>query len=314
MTQTTRLHVALVVAVAGMVAFSGVATAVGDILPGGAGGLGDLGDAPATSQENLVGGETTLSHRFTFNIDQITAEGDPDFVRFVFPDRMANAGISVNGASAENVATGDDVEVAAQPRLMDGVDDDGVEDTVAFAVNPDSGGNVRLNIQVDLETTAPLVRQQSQFEISARVVGSAGTETGPTRFATIIVEPGEETPSETPTPTATATPTPTPTPTPTRTATPTATATPTQTATPTPTESPTPSPTASPTPTQNPAGGGGDGGGDGSGDGGGDDGDGGGVAPTNTPTFESGPGFTGAIALVSFAAVTFLALRRRDQN
>jgi len=326
MAGSTRLRVLLVVLVVGSVVFAGSALGVNGLQGGGAGVSGTLGGSAAVSPGTVTGGETTDAHLFTFNADGISENGEDDLIRVIFPDEMAEAGLSINSVTVENVDTGEELSSVATPILVDGSDDDGVRDTVAFSVNPDTAadeepGEVHLNVRVNMTTTAPATDTQTDFGINGTVEDSDGTAVGPTEFATVTVEAGGTTP--TPTPTATATPTETETPTatatltgtetPTETATSTETETPTETATPMETETPTE--TATPTETETPTeatADGGNGGGNGGGEADSEGGDDGNVAPTNTPTVGSGPGFTAGIAVFALLGGVLLALHRRD--
>lgn len=141
---------------------------------------------------------------------------------------------------------------------------------------------VNASSMADLDLTIPRSIETGSYRLRIAARDSLA------RTSVRIEVPGGPTPTPRPTATPTATPTPTPTATPTATTrpdTPTPSATPTATATQTPTVETTADPeTATPTA--------------------------GGIAPTNTPTAESGPGFGVLAAVLAVAALVVLARRR----
>jgi len=313
----------VIVVLAGSIVSSGVAVGVERIDGGGAGSAGTLGGQPAVSPATVESGETTDAHLVTFTARNVSADGGPDPVAVTLPDALADDGLGINDVRAETVATGEQVPLAGDPFVSDGPDNDNVIDSVAFAVNPDRADSaVDLNIQLNVTTTASTIGTTTDYEINATVEDSDESRVAEVPIATVTVE-GVDTPeSEPATTTAPPTtsvvespaspssettsmlaPTSTPLPTssqsdPTTSQSPTATArsTPSVTA-PTQDQPTTTDPSSADEPDSTTS----------SADGG--DADGGSVAPTNSPTVASGPGFTPEIAIGGLLVGALVARR-----
>jgi len=237
----------LVVLLTGCVVFAGTALAVTGIESGGSGGEGELGGVAPADPDTVVEENVTSSHLFTFTARDVSRDGNTDVIRVEFPNEWANESLALNGGTVENATSGAGVGISSSPELVDGPDNDTIQDTVRLAVAPDGSGTVDINVRIDITTTAPTVEQSTDYPILAQVDDSDGSTIAMTQFASVTVEPEggtTETATATPSPTPTATETATPTPTPTETATttPTETATPAETGTPMETETETPTP------------------------------------------------------------------------
>lgn len=178
--------------VVGSVLFAGTAAAATTVTGGGAGDAGDLGGASAIDPGTVTAGETTGNHVLTFSVENVSRDGNTDRINVTVPNALAEAGLSVNGATVENASSGQGVGVTSSTSLVDGGDGDGVQDTVNLAVSPSGGGHVTLNVRIDVSTTAPAVESERQFGIEATVQDSDDSTAGPTEFATLTVTPGTD--------------------------------------------------------------------------------------------------------------------------
>ncbi|MFB6144893.1 MAG: hypothetical protein ABEJ99_00125 [Candidatus Nanohaloarchaea archaeon] len=62
---------------------------------------------------------------------------------YVRIDNDLNPSLSVNGASVDGAS------ISSSSEIVDGYDNDGVQDTIKFAVSPTGGGITDLNVTVD---------------------------------------------------------------------------------------------------------------------------------------------------------------------
>ena len=137
----------------------------------------DLGtmEVTVTGPLEIVDGEadpSTVSPGTTVDTQQVFVEvanvsqdGDTDTHYVEFPDALAS-GLSVNSVSANATS------ITSSPNLVDGYDSDGVDDTVKFATSGDGGGDIPLNLTVDVSVDYP--DTEATYGIDARTEDSDG--------------------------------------------------------------------------------------------------------------------------------------------
>lgn len=120
----------------------------------GAAGLGaaatNLHDAEITPGE--VEERSTVDHHVAFSVDAVSGDGSTDRVWIQFPDGVD---LSPNGATVADRADGSGVAVTSSIEVVDGPDEDGVEETLTFAISPDTGGTVDVRVNVSTAVSWP---------------------------------------------------------------------------------------------------------------------------------------------------------------
>jgi surface glycoprotein (TIGR04207 family) len=165
----------------GAIAFAGTAAAANSVNGGVNSSGGVTGNAPV-DPSSVTEGTTTNNHLIRFTATDISGDGNTDTVNVTFGDAAAS-GLSVNGVTAET--PGDNsVSVTSSPNIVDGPDADGVDDTVQFAVSPDTATDVEF--EVDVTTVAPQVSGDTDVDITAQVSDSDGSTAENTFTLTVV--------------------------------------------------------------------------------------------------------------------------------
>jgi hypothetical protein len=127
--------------------------------------FGDLSVNPAVVEP----GETVNNQQFSFEVRNVSADGDTDIFYVAFPNEL-NGSISANQASFETAA------VSSSVQLVDGTDADGVDDTFKFETSPSNAQNYTdLNATLDVSVDYPDVSER--YRIEATVEDSNGEST-----------------------------------------------------------------------------------------------------------------------------------------
>ncbi|NHN40783.1 hypothetical protein G9C85_03920 [Halorubellus sp. JP-L1] len=190
-----------VVAMTMCVAFAGSAVAANAVTEDAAENVHD-----GTVSPDAVEGSTTVDHTASFHVDDVSKDGGTDRFYVEFPN---DANLSVNGATVTNRSDGSSVAISSSAEVVDGPDEDGVMDTVAFAVSPSgSGKSVDVNATVSVTVEWPAVDADRSMALHAAVEDSSLANVERTQFASVTVEAVDDT-TEATTTEATATTAPT---------------------------------------------------------------------------------------------------------
>ena len=130
----------------------------------------------ATPSEVLPG-TTVDNQEISVDLSGVSADGNTDTHYVEFPNALAD-GLSVNSASVEGSAS-----IAQSAELVDGVDGDGIADTVRFQTDADGGGTTSPTTTVDVSVDYPNV--EWTYDIDARVEDSDGDTDTRSAAATI---------------------------------------------------------------------------------------------------------------------------------
>ncbi|MGB9964088.1 HVO_2072 family ArtA-dependent S-layer glycoprotein [Halobacterium hubeiense] len=161
------------------IAFTGTAVAA-DELTGGVNDSGTVTGATVTPAQ-VETGETTNGHNFRFTVTNVNGSGDTDTIRVNFPNEFAE-GLSYNYADLE-FTTDDDLQIDDGENLVDGPDNDGVDDTLAIETSPETDGDVE--VVVNMNTDAPA--EAGFYDIAASYEENDGTTVSNDAFATVTV-------------------------------------------------------------------------------------------------------------------------------
>lgn len=139
--------------------------------------VGTSSAEPATVQP----GETVNNQLFEFQVSEVSADGNTDTFYVEFPNDL-NDSISANQASFDNASVTSSIE------LVDGVDEDGVDDTFRFSTSPTGDQDyVTLNAVADVSVDYP--DEEASYAVTATVEDSSG-ETVSSEIATVQAESG----------------------------------------------------------------------------------------------------------------------------
>ena len=106
-----------------------------------------FGDASLEPADPMPG-DSVSNQKVIFDVNNLSADGDTDTFYIHFPEAL-EGNISVNQASIENVS------ISSSAELVDGVDNDSIEETVTFSVSPSDSDNVDTTAYVDASVTYP---------------------------------------------------------------------------------------------------------------------------------------------------------------
>jgi hypothetical protein len=106
-----------------------------------------FGDASLEPADPMPG-DSVSNQKVVFDVNNLSADGDTDTFYIHFPEAL-EGNISVNQASIENVS------ISSSAELVDGVDNDSIEETVTFSVSPSDSDNVDTTAYVDASVTYP---------------------------------------------------------------------------------------------------------------------------------------------------------------
>lgn len=106
-----------------------------------------FGDASLEPADPMPG-DLVSNQQVVFDVNNLSADGDTDTFYIHFPEAL-EGNISVNQASIENVS------ISSSAELVDGVDNDSIEETVAFSVSPSDSDNINTTAYVDASVTYP---------------------------------------------------------------------------------------------------------------------------------------------------------------
>ena len=104
-----------------------------------------FGDASLEPADPMPG-DSVSNQQVVFDVNNLSADGDTDTFYIHFPEAL-EGNISVNQASMENTS------ISSSAELVDGVDNDSVEETIAFSVSPSDSDNVDTTAYVDASVT-----------------------------------------------------------------------------------------------------------------------------------------------------------------
>jgi PGF-CTERM protein len=135
---------------------------------------------------STVNESTTVSHLATLNFDNVSKDGNSDVFQVVFPNAVGGENLSANSAEVTNVSDG--VSITSSIEKVDGPDDDGVMDTLEFAVSPDGGGvvDVRANVSVDVTWPAVAENTTDTIQVAAQDSSTGSVELQDAASVTII--------------------------------------------------------------------------------------------------------------------------------
>jgi len=141
---------------------------------------GPLGIADGSADPSTVDAGTTVSNQKVYvDVANVSQDGDTDVHYVEFPNALAG-NLSVNSASANATS------VTSSPNLVDGYDNDGTVDTVRFATSGDGGGDIALNLTVDVDVDYP--DENRTYGIDARTTDSGGETATQSDVANVSAE------------------------------------------------------------------------------------------------------------------------------
>jgi PGF-CTERM protein len=159
-------------------------------------------DEPATltledgfGAPTTVEASTTVSHDIGAVFENVSRDGNTDRFYFTFPDAVAGGNLSVDSPTVTDIADGSGVSISSSLSRVDGPDQDGVADTVTFAVSPEGTGTADVAANVSAEITWPGDDSDSTYAIRAGADDSSTGSLSLTPIADVTVRRGSSPPS-----------------------------------------------------------------------------------------------------------------------
>lgn len=173
----------------------------------GAVGAVSGGAVTALTNSDVEAGQTS-THTLSYEADDVSADGTTDVVFVQFPDVYAG-NLSFSTVSVSNRTSGATVPVSSSTSVVDGPDDDGVQETLRTGINHDANyATDDINATYEFSLSHPPVEETTSYDVTvvARdsmternevtatdaitvVAGDAGTATAtasPTRTDTAV--------------------------------------------------------------------------------------------------------------------------------
>ncbi|WP_435332678.1 PGF-CTERM sorting domain-containing protein [Haloarchaeobius sp. TZWWS8] len=154
--------------------------------------------ATATTASNLHGGyvdpgtveeNSTVEHTISFAVDNVSADGDTDRFYVIFPDDVE---MSPDHVMVTDRSNGRMIRVTSSPEVVDGPDQDGVEDTLTFAISPDGEDPVDVRVRLSNTVTWPDLASTRDVQVEGSVEDSSGENVEPTLVDTVTVRDSGE--------------------------------------------------------------------------------------------------------------------------
>ena len=133
----------------------------------------------SSSPDQVTAGTTVSNQKVSVEVDNVSQDGDTDSHYVEFPDTLADS-LSVNSVAANATS------VTSSPNLVDGYDSDGVTETVKFATSGDGGGDIALELTVDVSVGYP--DAEATYNVDARTEDSSGETSTRDGVASISTE------------------------------------------------------------------------------------------------------------------------------
>jgi len=160
-----------------------------------------VSDVEITGMTNpTVDSGATVSHTMTVEVDDLTADGNEDLVFVEFPDAYA-ANASFDTVQFVNRTSNETVPISSSTTVVDGPDDDGVQDTLRTGLSHDTDyayddveGTYQFDLThptLDIDVTDPSVDGQA-YDITVYANDSNGSTARNTAVDEITVEPADD--------------------------------------------------------------------------------------------------------------------------
>jgi PKD repeat protein len=124
--------------------------------------------APRRVNESVTG-----SHDVSAVFENVSRDGNTDAFAITFPDAVAGGNLSANSATVTDPGTDEEISITSSLSKVDGPDQDGIRDTLRFAVSPDGGGTVDVAANVSVDVTWPGVDANTTYTVQASAEDSA---------------------------------------------------------------------------------------------------------------------------------------------
>lgn len=134
--------------------------------------------ASSAEPSTVQAGETVNNQVFSFEVQEVSADGNTDTFYVEFPNELNNS-VSANQASFDNAS------VTSSVQLVDGPDADGVDETFRFATSLAEDDTVALKATLDASVDYP--DEAASYAVMATVEDSSG-DTSTAQIATIQAE------------------------------------------------------------------------------------------------------------------------------
>jgi PKD repeat protein len=124
--------------------------------------------APETVNESV-----TESHDVGAVFENVSRDGSTDTFAITFPDAVAGGNLSADSATVTDLGTDEEISITSSLSKVDGPDQDGIRDTLRFAVSPDGGGTIDVAANVSVDVTWPEVDANTTYTVQTSAEDSA---------------------------------------------------------------------------------------------------------------------------------------------
>ncbi|MFB6227138.1 MAG: hypothetical protein ABEH88_00885 [Halobacteriales archaeon] len=147
-----------------------------------------LRSAGGSVDPSVVNESVTESHDVSAVFENVSRDGNTDTFAMTFPDAVAGENLSANSATVTDRLDGSEISISSSVSKVDGPDQDGVMDTLTFAVSPDGAGTVDVVANVSVDITWPPVDADRIYTIRASAADSAtgNVSLTPVASATVV--------------------------------------------------------------------------------------------------------------------------------
>jgi surface glycoprotein (TIGR04207 family)/PGF-CTERM protein len=147
------------------IAFTGNAVAA-DSISGGADNDNSIKQTSTFSTDPLTEEDTKSNFKVVYTVKSQNGTGNTDTATVTFPNEFAKkSAFSANSAKVED-KSGNNPGIDSSIELIDGPDNDGVQDTFEIKTSPDSDND--LEVRFDLAIQAPTVSQDTDYTVTTR--------------------------------------------------------------------------------------------------------------------------------------------------
>jgi PGF-CTERM protein len=171
-------------------ALFGITLLIGVGVAGPAVAVGGLEITELTDSEVSAG--STVDHTLAVEADEISADGSPDVVYVTLPNTYAG-NVSFSTVAFQNRTSGETVPISSSTSVVDGLDDDGVQETLRTEISHDASYETdELNATYQFSLTHPSVTEETSYPVTFSVADSSTGNGETTAMDAITVTPATD--------------------------------------------------------------------------------------------------------------------------
>ena len=159
------------------------------LLAGSAAAVSGITVTTLTNSEAAAG--QSVSHTLEYEADGVSADGSTDTFYVQLPDTYAG-NMSFSTVAFQNRTTGTTVPISSSTNVVDGPDDDGVQETLRTGISANANYETDdINATYEFTLTHPAVTEQTSYDVTIIAEDSATGTTEATVTDAITVSPSD---------------------------------------------------------------------------------------------------------------------------